>query len=124
MTLVWSTPIFIWWLFCVAVSGWYVGVLMVVWSRTHDIVAMLYLMVSLSLLIVFSINVMVRGGFTPLSAECLIAVQRGMYAPLLLALGVLIDIYLAEHNGHVSVMQRLVRRFENDRENQEGAPMD
>jgi hypothetical protein len=54
---------------------------------------------------------MVRGGLTPISAECLIAIQRGMYAPLLLALGVLIDIYMAEHNGHVSLMQRLARRF-------------
>lgn len=100
-----------WWIFCVAVSGWYVGALLIIWLRTRDIVAMLYLMMSLPLLVIFSFNVIIRSSSAFLHADDLVAVQRAMYAPLLLALGALIDIYAAEHNGHLGLMPKLMRRF-------------
>lgn len=103
-----STPILAWWWFCLAMAGWYTGIMATVWYSKRDIVAMLYLLVCASLMAVFSVNIIIRMGLSPIDPVIFIAFQRAAYAPMLMALGALIDIYLAEHNGHLSMVRRFL----------------
>lgn len=103
--------VFGWWVIVVAVAGLYWGAALAVWWRMQDIVALLYAIAFGSVTVMAGVNVAVRGGAN-VDPYLLVAIQRGMYAPLLVSLAALLDVYLAEHNGRLSVIRRMVRWWE------------
>lgn len=108
-----SVSINLWWLFLSGAFAAHAAILWLIYGINRDVVAMLYAIITTCLWLIVTINAVVRTTvfFDPVT---LVAFQRGIYAPLLLCIVALIDIYLAEHNGHLSVLRRLTRWWERD----------
>lgn len=99
--------VFTWWLCVVAIAGYYTGASLTIWWMNRRIVPAMYALAFGSLTLMASISVAVRAN-SPFDPYVLVAIQRAMYAPLLFALAVLVDRYIAMHYGNRTLAKRLL----------------
>lgn len=90
-----------------AVGMFYATVMLIVYIINRDVVALLYTLVSWSAAIITGSIGVLRSPHMRVDGAWLLITQRVGWVLMLFALAVLVDIYLAEHNGHLSIVRRV-----------------
>lgn len=95
-----------------AVAMFYAAVMITVYVINRDVVALLYALVAWSAAIVTGSIGVLRSPHIRVDVGLLLITQRIGWTLMIFALAALVDIYLAEHNGHLSIVRRLTRWWE------------
>lgn len=95
-----------------AMSTFHTTVMLLVYFINRDVVALIYSILFGSTALVLMTNALIRSPDVRLDLDTLFIVQRTAWA-LIVVCGIsLVDIYLAEHNGHLSLLRKIVRVWE------------
>jgi len=95
-----------------AVAVFHGTVMLLVFFAVRDAVALLYALLSFSAILITGSIGVALSPYVRVEVAWLQIIQRIGWVLMMLNISILVDIYLAEHNGHLSVIRRITRWWE------------
>jgi hypothetical protein len=93
-------------------SAFNFAVMLMVYFINADVVALIYSALFGAMATVLMTNSLIRSPDVRVDLDTLFVVQRTAWAILVICGAAIVDVYLAEHNGHLSIIRRVVRFWE------------